>query len=185
MQHLDLVSLREEARAARYNARKLARRYGVSIRQFERVFHQQIASTPQCWLNALRLQEAAAMLVRGKSVKEVAQDLGFRQASHFSRHFKRHFGISPKRARQAHRNGGLALVDTNLSLAVMPSACSSAPFGYAIATEGAGGGLAGFPGSLPVAERLGQTVLGQSWGFVCEKGLPPGISPTSDAPPAG
>ena len=47
------------------------------------------------WLKDLRLNQAYQNLLKGKSVKEVAFDHGYKQMSHFSREFKSHFGISP------------------------------------------------------------------------------------------
>jgi AraC-like DNA-binding protein len=154
MQKLFLAGLSEEARAARYSARGLARRQGIGIRQFERLFHQYTGTTPQHWLNWLRLQDAVPMLAQGRSVKEVAQALGFRQASHFSRQFTQHFGISPKQAQQTHRTGDLSLLDTKMSLVDMPSPCSSAGVGCAIAVLD--------------AKSSELTVSGRSWTLVNE-----------------
>jgi AraC-like DNA-binding protein len=49
----------------------------------------------QEWLDELRLSAAAPLLRKRRSVKWVAYNLGFKQVSHFSREFKRHYGLSP------------------------------------------------------------------------------------------
>ena len=136
MPKLILAGMREEARAAHYRARELARHYGICVRQLERLFRQHTGTTPQLWLNWLRLRDAALLLSQGMSVKEVAQELGYCQASHFSRQFKQQYGISPKQAQRTHRTGGLSPRDTKLSSIGMPSPCSSDGVGCAITMQG-------------------------------------------------
>ena|SRR5207302_11224442 len=80
---------------AEFNSKKLAALCKVSSRQLERYFRRSFQKSPQTWLNAVRLYEAARLLHSGASVKETAFHLGFKQVSHFSREFKRHVGIAP------------------------------------------------------------------------------------------
>ncbi len=83
------------ARPARYSARQLATLCHVSLRQLERYFKGSFGHPPQEWLNEVRFQEAEKLLTSGVSVKQVARRLGFKQASHFSRAFKRRTGLPP------------------------------------------------------------------------------------------
>jgi len=83
------------AEEASYNAKKLAARCGVSRRQLERFMPQATGKTPQQWLNDLRQQKAFELIASGQSVKEVSIRLGYKQASHFSRDFKRFHGVPP------------------------------------------------------------------------------------------
>lgn len=87
------------AREAGYRATRLAKDCGVSLRQLERFFQKKTGQTPQNWLNSLRQREAIVLVIQGKSIKEVAYDLGYKQVSHFSREFKRAHGIAPSGAR--------------------------------------------------------------------------------------
>src|SRR5881296_300705 len=80
---------------ANYNAKKLAERCGVSLRQLERFLPQATGKTPQRWLNELRQQKAFELIASGHSVKEVSFRLGYKQSSHFSREFKRFHGVAP------------------------------------------------------------------------------------------
>jgi len=83
------------AKQARFNARRLAAVCGVSLRQLQRYYNDSVGLTPQEWLNEGRFREAQRLLLKGLSVKEVSFKLGFKQASHFSRSFKRRTGWSP------------------------------------------------------------------------------------------
>ena len=47
------------------------------------------------WLTSVRLREAGDRIRAGGRVKEVALDLGYKQLSHFSREFKRAYGLPP------------------------------------------------------------------------------------------
>ena len=85
----------ELARQARFNARRLAAVCRVSLRQLERYYNESVGQTPQGWLNEARFREAKRLLLKGLSVKEVSFELGFKQASHFSRSFKQRTGRPP------------------------------------------------------------------------------------------
>lgn len=83
------------AREARYSPRELAHLCHISLRTLERHFKKNYRVTVTKWLKNLRLQAAYHKLLAGKSVKEVAFDLDYKQLSHFSRDFKVEFGLSP------------------------------------------------------------------------------------------
>jgi AraC-like DNA-binding protein len=50
--------------------------------------------TPRQWLNEVRLNKALDLLLEGKSVKEVLDELSFKQRSHFSRAFRNFHGFT-------------------------------------------------------------------------------------------
>jgi AraC-like DNA-binding protein len=54
------------------------------------------------------LRRAAELLDGCKSVKEVADELGYKQACHFSRAFKQFHGVPPKEARMARSSANVA-----------------------------------------------------------------------------
>jgi AraC-like DNA-binding protein len=97
MERLLLVKGRWEelAETAHYDANQLAKLCGVSTRQLQRYFHNNLHRSPQNWLNERRLQAAQALLLSGESVKKVALDLGFKQTSHFCRQFKNRNKMTP------------------------------------------------------------------------------------------
>jgi AraC-like DNA-binding protein len=83
------------ASKAGYDARQLASICQISIRQLERFFRQSFESSPQAWLNRVRLSVAQQLLMQGLTVKETAYRLGFKQPSHFCRQFRHFTGCTP------------------------------------------------------------------------------------------
>ena len=55
----------------------------------------------QCLQNHLRLVQAKKLLRDGESISNVALNTGFADQSHFSRHFKRLFGVTPGRIQRS------------------------------------------------------------------------------------
>jgi len=74
---------------------------GVDLSPFyaTRLFSQSVGMPPHAWRNQLRLNRGQALLRKGVSVTEVAATVGFADQSHFTRHFKRAFGVAPGRWR--------------------------------------------------------------------------------------
>jgi AraC-like DNA-binding protein len=93
---LDRIQWRPElAREVNWSVTILARKCGVSVRILELYFHKTRGMTPKAWLAEQRQKQAMELLARGKSVKEVASELGYKHAQHFSRTVKRFSGRYP------------------------------------------------------------------------------------------
>jgi AraC-like DNA-binding protein len=76
---------------------ELAARCGIDQAYLCRLFKQYDRESPYQLLTRMKMNHAAASLIRsGKLVKQVAQEVGFSDAYHFSRVFKRIHGVSPK-----------------------------------------------------------------------------------------
>ena len=74
----------------------LARSVGVHPSRLAHEFRARLGASPGEYVRRLRLEWAAAQLSDGESsVAEVALRAGFYDQSHFSRMFRRHFGIAP------------------------------------------------------------------------------------------
>ncbi|MFV8817475.1 GlxA family transcriptional regulator [Haliea sp. E17] len=82
----------------------LAERLGLSTRTLNRRFRLATGSSPQQWLQRLRVNEARDLLRHSNlSVGEIAWQVGFQDVSHFGKLFRQHAGISPGRYREAVR----------------------------------------------------------------------------------
>lgn len=81
----------------------LAKSTGFSAFHFHRLFSAMMGETPQQFLNRVRLERAANMLVKysGYSITQIALNCGFSSSSAFARSFKKHFGISANEYRKA------------------------------------------------------------------------------------
>ena len=90
------VSWEQLAKEAQFRPHALAEVCGVSMRTLQRYFRAQYNQTVSDWLRELRLNEALQFLKACDSVKEVAFELGYKQPSHFTRDFKKRFGVPPR-----------------------------------------------------------------------------------------
>jgi len=87
-------------------AEELARRVGLSRRQLERLFREDLATTPSAYARSLRLRHGHWLVTHThRSVTDIAQECGFADASHFSRHVKAAFGATPQALRAAAQSG--------------------------------------------------------------------------------
>jgi AraC-like DNA-binding protein len=100
-----LAFLRDHYHAPITN-RQLARLAHMSVRGFERKFHSSFHLTPQKYLRKLRLRMACRALVyTGQALAEVASGCGFSDQSHFTRAFRRQFGLTPREYREQYARG--------------------------------------------------------------------------------
>lgn len=77
-------------------AEELARRVGVSRRNFEQRFRNVTGGTPHAAILERRMKEAKRLLgVVGSSVADVAEACGFRSVHYFTTAFKRECGMTP------------------------------------------------------------------------------------------
>jgi AraC-like DNA-binding protein len=75
---------------------------GLSPFHFLRLFASVIGATPHQYLVRSRLRHAARLLaIPGRSITDIAFDVGFGDLSNFVRTFRRAAGVSPRRFRQA------------------------------------------------------------------------------------
>jgi AraC-like DNA-binding protein len=76
---------------------RIAAANGVSLRYLHLLFRTG-ESTASEWIQNARLQRAHDRLARGegRSITDVAYDVGFNSSSHFSTQFRRRYGVSPR-----------------------------------------------------------------------------------------
>lgn len=98
---LDLMHAQPEERLT---IEALAREAGLSPAHFARAFHDSVGMAPHQYLVQLRLERARRLLdAPGAVLADVALRSGFADQAHFTRFFKRRFGVTPGavvRARQ-------------------------------------------------------------------------------------
>lgn len=79
---------------------ELAARAGISTRQIERLFKDQMGIGPSMFYLKRRLERARTMLRQTlQPIREVAVECGFGSTAHFSHAYKKAFGIPPTRER--------------------------------------------------------------------------------------
>jgi transcriptional regulator GlxA family with amidase domain len=85
---------------------ELSDRAGLSLRQLERLFSSNLNMTINQYLMKLRVERAKG-LIRQTSLPlgEIAIASGFANFSHFSRIYRKHFGVSPSDTRRVERAG--------------------------------------------------------------------------------
>lgn len=82
------------------NAREVAERVGVSIRNLERLFRRHLGESPARFYMKLRLEKARDLLLHSNlSVLEIAISTGFTSSSYFASCYIRHYGERPSRHR--------------------------------------------------------------------------------------
>lgn len=91
-----VLELIDAALDARLTIEMLAREAGLSPAHFARAFKETLGRAPHQYLLALRLERARRLLETTQaSLSDIAQRAGFADQAHFTRLFKRAFGITP------------------------------------------------------------------------------------------
>ena len=76
--------------------KQLERATGQDRWQLSRDFRALFGTSPYRYLVLRRLDKARGLMLRGVSASEAAYACGFADQSHFGRHFKRAFGLTPQ-----------------------------------------------------------------------------------------
>jgi AraC-like DNA-binding protein len=78
------------------NLTELAKRTGMSVRQFNRRFREVFGTNPRTFLIKTRVQAACEVLrSTDRPIAEIALEFGFCDQSAFTQHFRRHMGLTP------------------------------------------------------------------------------------------
>lgn len=67
----------------------------ANIFKIIRAFRNHLDTTPHAYLMGLRVSRAEALLREGETIVGAAAEAGFTDQSHFTKHFKKAFGITP------------------------------------------------------------------------------------------
>lgn len=102
---IEAVSLMERHLEAPLSLADIAKRSGVSSRQLQRLFEQQLNTSPRQWYQQLRLKRAQRLLNETEmGVLDIGIACGFTSSSSFARAFRAHFGLSPVEVRRHSSN---------------------------------------------------------------------------------
>ncbi|HEX6998370.1 MAG TPA: helix-turn-helix domain-containing protein [Gammaproteobacteria bacterium] len=103
--------IRENLADESLSASSIARATGLSVRYINKLFEREGTSLMR-WTWRQRLEGARSALANAESderaIGEIAYAFGFKNASHFSRAFRRYFGDAPRNTRRANRAGSSA-----------------------------------------------------------------------------
>jgi transcriptional regulator GlxA family with amidase domain len=108
---VEIIRLMEGAIENPVDVNQIADRVGITARQVERLFREQIGASPKAFYLELRLSRARTLLRQTiKPILGVALECGFGSTSHLCHAYKRVFGIAPtderRGSRQARRPAG-------------------------------------------------------------------------------
>ncbi|MFV1853111.1 MAG: helix-turn-helix domain-containing protein [Thalassospira sp.] len=78
------------------SCRTIARHIGISVRQLERLFRSYLQKSPSAYYRDLRLRKARNLLkTTDESISEIAHQVGYATASHFSKSYSDFFSCRP------------------------------------------------------------------------------------------
>lgn len=96
---LDVMRFMRENHTDKLSVKELARRTAMSASHFAHRFRAVARVSPMRYLREVRLEAARLRLLRNDArVSEIAVDVGFESPAHFTREFKRRFGVAPSKA---------------------------------------------------------------------------------------
>jgi transcriptional regulator GlxA family with amidase domain len=96
----DAVAIVEAEYASDLSLDDIAHRVASSRRQLQRAYAEIGKTTFREHLTAVRMERAADLLgVRGLTVRDVANRVGYRQPAQFAKAFRRHHGVAPSEYR--------------------------------------------------------------------------------------
>ncbi len=97
---LDCIAIMEANHEQPLLTHEIASAVGLSIRQIERLFQQHLNVTPIRYYLDLRITHAKQLLEQtSSSLMDISLQTGFSSPSHFSQHFRKRFGLTPKQYR--------------------------------------------------------------------------------------
>lgn len=96
-----IVNYFEDHYSEKISLESIAENMYLSTFYISKIFKSETGDTPIRHLINIRLEKAREILEQtpGRSIKEVAAEVGYDDAYHFSKQFKKHYGISPSQIR--------------------------------------------------------------------------------------
>ncbi|HUN91592.1 MAG TPA: AraC family transcriptional regulator [Burkholderiaceae bacterium] len=105
-----ITALVREDLSHRWSVSQMADAVDLSCFHFCRSFKAASGQSPHAYVTRLRMEEALRQVrASSRPFLDIALDTGYSTATHFSQTFRRHWGITPREARRAHRLAALPL----------------------------------------------------------------------------
>jgi AraC family transcriptional regulator len=102
------IRLMQEDLRRKFIPGEIAAAVNLSLAHLRYLFKAETGVSPAQYLRSLRMEEAGRLLkTTFLSVKEVMYRIGVSDESHFTRDFKKVYGLSPAQYRARHRGLGL------------------------------------------------------------------------------
>lgn len=97
-----IINYFEDHYSEKISLDRIAANMYLSTFYISKIFKSETGTTPIRYLINIRLEKAKELLENGwtGSIQEIAQQVGYDDAYHFSKLFKKHFGLSPSQAKQ-------------------------------------------------------------------------------------
>ena len=96
------ISMMEQHVAQPLSIVSIAKHVGTSERQLERAFQESVGRTPAHHFRLIRLRYGRWLLTNSRaSIMEIAHECGFSDNAHFTRQFRKEFGVAPSNYRQS------------------------------------------------------------------------------------
>lgn len=86
--------------AARFSLVRLAALCGLKARTLRARWRVEFGCTPKRWLMRQRVLYAGFLAEHAERTEDIAAQLGYTDASHFTRDFRRHYGMTAYRWRE-------------------------------------------------------------------------------------
>jgi AraC-like DNA-binding protein len=83
---------------------EMARHFNITTRTFQRRMEKHTGTSLSNFCYEIRLQKSRSLLAGNFSVSEISELMGFSSPSHFSREFKKTYGITPSKYKQEIRS---------------------------------------------------------------------------------
>lgn len=100
----DVIAIMHKHPERAHSNHDLAKRVGLSVSQFDRIFRKILGTSPRQYLLRVRVEAASRSLATtSETIASIAYRFGFHDHAHFSRAFRQVMGTSPSLYRKEHQ----------------------------------------------------------------------------------
>ena len=105
----DFKEIIQQNTYANLSLTELAKLNGCSLATFKRRFNKYFDQAPARYFLQKKLEKSYQLLViKSKSISEIAYECGFENANHFNKAFKKHYGFTPTHLRMSQKDENMS-----------------------------------------------------------------------------